>query len=172
MAEALLTALPEPEQLTLLFKNGKQTVLLSVDPSRLFSEIKALLLAALKSRNIVSIRNVADGPRVPISKPEDIEFGVLVDRKDATKGWVPLYIGEQEVLDSRAGKKKARGKTNTSNQSPEGAGLTDGSWIAFRVKVASQKEVRDDDEGDEDDMETDEDPGWNVALPTFEIEGE
>src|SRR5271155_4815534 len=145
MSEALLAALPEPDLYTLLFKNSKQTVLLSVDPCQTFSEIKSLLLAALKSRNITSIRNVEGGPLCPISDAKDIEFGVLADRKDPSKGWVPLYVREQDVADLKLGKKNAGGKKSAVSESPEGAGLTDGSWIAFRVRTAIRKEAEKED---------------------------
>lgn len=170
-----LAALPTPDMITLLFKCHKSTTVLSVLPTTPFTEIKQLLLAALQSRNVKTVPNTT----TPLPEdPEDFEFGVLADRRDASKGWVPLAIKEQEVSGAKGAKKKIGGKNSVLNESPLGAGLTDGSWVAYRIKPAQ----REGQKGDQDEemtlgedipeIEIDEDPGFDVVLPSFEDEGE
>lgn len=163
LSENDLTTLPTPEHNTLLLKNHKQTVLLSVLPTTPIPEIKSLLLAAIKSLNIDSIGNQS----VP-EAAEDIEFGILKNKKDPGEGWVPLIIKETDSGDGKLGKKKPAGKKNLLNESSAGAGLVDGSIIAFRFKTKDQPvEVEDDDE-----MELEADPGWIVIMPSYEDEAE
>ncbi|KAJ4524288.1 hypothetical protein HRR83_002408 [Exophiala dermatitidis] len=166
-----LAALPTPDMITLLFKCHKSTTVLSVLPTTPFNEIKALLIAALQSRNITTLPNSA----IPLPEdPEALEFGVLADKRDPSKGWVPIDIKEQEVTGPRGGKKKIGGSKSVLNESPLGAGLTDGSWVAYRIKPAT-KAGADQEMSLEDgtpDVELDEDPGWEVILPSFEDEGE
>lgn len=164
-----LSRLPTPDSITLLFKHHKSTTLLSVLPSTPFIEIKALLLAALRSRNITTL------PGSPTALPEDaqdLEFGILSDKKDPSQGWVSLEISEDDNAGSRGNKKKVAGKGNAMNQSPTGAGLTDGTWIAYRLKSTSVSSSRDPrgSEPSSPEVEIEEDPGWNVVLPSFDDE--
>ena len=168
-----LSELPTPDTITLLFKCHKSTTALSVLPTKPFTEIKPLLLAALQSRNIITLPN----SDVPLPEdPEEVEFGVLVDKKDASKGWVPMYIKEQEISGPRGNKKKVGGKDSILNQNPLGAGLSDGSWVAYRIKTLEKKplvEHEDLEKGSPDvDMNVDEDPGFDVVIPSFEDETE
>jgi hypothetical protein len=150
VSEKDLASLSTPEHITLLLKNHKQTVLLSVIPTTPFNEIKSLLLAVLKSRNITSL----DG--IPISdEAEDIEFGVLRNKKNPVEGWVPLNIKEMEVGDAKG------------NKSPAGASLVDGSMLAFRFRTESKRDAPEDED---DEMEIEDDPGWNVILPSYDDE--
>ncbi|OAP64360.1 hypothetical protein AYL99_00332 [Fonsecaea erecta] len=166
-----LAELPTPDMITLLFKCHKSTTALSVLPTRPFTEIKALLLAALESRNLKTLPNAS----APLPEdPEELEFGVLADKKDPSKGWIPLDIKEQDITGPKPTKKKVGGKQTVLNQSPLGAGLSDGAWIAYRLKV-KQKEPQVEDEDHESgtpDVEIDEDPGFDVILPSFEDEAE
>jgi len=163
-AENELASLPTPEHITLLFKNHKQTILLSVIPTTPFPEIKSLLLTALESRNITSIDDT------PVSDDaEDIEFGVLRNKKDPSDGWVALDIKEMEVGDGKGGKRKLGGKKSVLNESPAGASLGDGSMLAFRFRTKDHIVQIDDVE---DDMEVEADPGWNVILPSYDDEPE
>ncbi|KIV82784.1 hypothetical protein PV11_04863 [Exophiala sideris] len=166
-----LAELPTPEMITLLFKCHKSTTLLSVLPTTPFPEIKALLLDALQSRKVETMPNSS----IPLPEnPEKIEFGVLADKKDASKGWVPLEIKEQEITGAKGIKKKVGGKNSVLNESPLGAGLTDGSWVAYRVKP-SQKETQDDEMKDDagtPEIDIEEDPGWDVVIASFEDEAE
>lgn len=160
--ESALTALPEANHLTLLFKFAKQTVLLSVMPDQPFGEIRSLLLLALQSRNITQISDIS-----LTSNPNDLELAALIDRKDSSKGWVPIRIkvGEQEV---RSGKKKAGSATTAISDSPIGAGLVDGSWIAVRVRDSSKSLNTEEEDG----MEIDEDPGWHVIVANYDDEAD
>jgi hypothetical protein len=184
-----LEALPTPEHITLLLKNHKQTVLLSVMPTTPFAEIRSLLLAALQSRNITSI----DGAPLP-DEPEEIEFGVLRNKRNPAEGWVPLDVKEMEVGDARGGKRKVGGKQSVLNESPAGASLGDGSMLAFRFRAQGKKSVlnegfagaslgdesilafrfqtqgKEDAPEDDDNVEIEDDPGWNVILPSYDDE--
>lgn len=161
-SEEDLASLPTPEHITLLFKNHKQTVLLSVLPTTPFPEIKSLLLAALKSRNITSIDNTTIS-----DDPEDVEFGVLRNKKNPAEGWVPLEIKEMEVSDAKGGKRKVGGKKSILNESPAGASLGDGSMLAFRFRTEAKKDAP---ENEDDEMDIKDDPGWNVILPSYDDE--
>jgi len=164
---------PSADTITLLLKCHKSTTLLSVLPTTPFEEIKVLLVAALQSRGVTTLPNSAS----PLPKDaDDLEFGVLKDKKDASKGWVLLEIREQEVTGSKGGKKKVGGKDSILNQNPVGAGLNDGAWIAYRLKVPS-KDIQADSEILEDANGTPEidimaDVGWDVVMPTFDDEDE
>jgi len=85
-----------------------------------------------------------------------------------------MEIKEQEVTGTKGIKKKVGGKNSVLNESPLGAGLTDGSWVAYRMKPA-QKEKQDEEMKDAEgtpDVEIEEDPGWDVVIPSFEDEAE
>lgn len=167
-----LAELPTPDMITLLFKCHKSTTALSVLPTKAFPEIKPLLLGALQSRNVKMMPNST----VPLPEdPEELEFGVLVDKKDPNKGWVLLEVKEQEVAGARNAKKKSVGKDSPLGLSPLGLGLADGAWVAYRIKVQQKslegKDKDEDDDGQEPgtpDIEIDEDPGFDVVIPTFE----
>ncbi|KAK5055231.1 hypothetical protein LTR84_012981 [Exophiala bonariae] len=160
---------PAPETLTLLFKCHKSTTLLSVQPTRPFADIKVLLLGALQARGLNTL------PGSTLSLPEnadDLEFGVLADKKDASKGWVSLKVKEKVLIGSRGGKKKVGGNNSVINESPLAASLTDGSWVAYRLKAAS-KEMQGDEEDLFDgtpEVEMEDDGEWDVVLPSFDDE--
>ncbi|KAK5561847.1 hypothetical protein LTR46_000652 [Exophiala xenobiotica] len=162
-----LAELPTADMITLLFKCHKTITVLSVLPDRPFSEIKALLLAALQSRNLTTIPN----SDVPLPEdPDNLEFGVLADKKDASKGWVPLTIKEQEIKGPKATKKKTGGDKSVLNESPLGAGLAAGSWVAYRLKAKSNLSEDVDMEGAEGtpDIQL----RWDVVLPSFDDEAD
>ncbi len=166
-----LAALPTPEMITLLFKCHKSTVALSVLPTTPFTEIKPMLLGALQSRNVNALPNT-DTP-LP-EDPEELEFGVLADKKDASKGWVPMEIKEQDITGPKGTKKKVGGKDSVLNESPLGAGLGDGAWVAYRMKPErNELQVHDDVEMEgTPDIDIEEDPGFDVVIPSFEDEAE
>jgi hypothetical protein len=118
------------------------------------------LLAALQSRKITSV----DGTSIP-DEPEDIEFGVLRNKKNPAEGWVPLDIKEMEVSDAKGGKRKVGGKKSVLNESPAGASLGDGSILAFRFRTKTKQDAPEDEE---DEMQIEDDPGWNVILPSYD----
>lgn len=156
--------MPSPLHISLLFKCARHTVLLSVLPSTPFTEISSLLLLALKSRNITSIGET----RVPPPDQADlVEFGIPKDKKDLRKGFVPLEMAEQVLIDGKAGKKKAGGNKAAPIENPAGAGLADGSILAFRFK--SGYDMQTEEKGD-DETDIADDRGWNVELPRYDDE--
>lgn len=114
---------------------------------------KEKLQNALKARNIQEI----NGDPVP-ENPDDIEFGVPVDRNDLEKGWVRLELHIAEGSDSSS-------KKGPLTDSLQAADIRDGQPIAFRFKKASAEEDKDD----ELDVEF-EDPGWDVVVPSLDDE--
>ena len=166
------STLPSQSHITLLLKHHKSTTLLSVSPSQNFSEIKSLLLSALKSRNITSLPASKSSATSLPSDSDDLEFGILADRKDPSKGWISL-----ESAASAKNSKKVPGRTKVTPgaDSPEAAGLGDGSMVAYRIRKSTKgkeraKSVDSDAENGDVDIEMDDDPGWDVILPSFEDE--
>ncbi|KPI38849.1 uncharacterized protein AB675_5771 [Cyphellophora attinorum] len=163
-----ITTLPQPSHITLLLKHAKSTVFLSVSPQQPFTSIKSLLLSALQARNITLLSS-SDGTSTSLpSSPDGIELGVLVDKKDASRGWTLLDSSTAATPKSTT-KSKAKAATSKDDpDTPAGAGLADGSWLAYRVKKeGSSDDVSVDENGDVVvDMEGDQ--GWYVVLPSFE----
>jgi hypothetical protein len=156
-----IATLPQPSHITLLFKNHKSTTALSVAPTQSFSSIKDLLLSALQDCHVDLLGdplNPSTQTPVPTSAVA-LELGILVDKKDASKGWTLL---DTDATAPSAGKRKAGGDPNT----PAGVGLADGSWVAYRVPQAA-KDTEDDNPNGEIDVEMDQDQGWDVILPDF-----
>lgn len=168
--EITLTSLPTPAHLTLLFKHQRSTTLLSVLPTTPFSQITTLLHAALVSRNYQFLP----------SDPSALELGVLVDRKDPSKGWVSLdtKIRQEEKGKGKADIKKGRPSGGASQKdTPEGVGLGDGGWVAWRVRGSKNADEDDEDEVEELLSGDSDGRGWNVVLPSLEeaeegLEGE
>jgi len=166
-----LVALPTPDMVTLLFKCHKSTTVLSVLPTDPFATIKDLLLAALRSRNITTLPNST----TPLPEdPKDLELGVLADKKDPGKGWVNLESQDLELTSTQGSKRKSAVKGSAGTQCPLAAGLGDGSWVAYRLKPSQQTPHNGDAHLEEGtpDVEIDEDPGWDVILPTFDDDPE
>ncbi|KAL8701719.1 MAG: hypothetical protein Q9201_004751 [Fulgogasparrea decipioides] len=142
---------PNPQHLTLRFKKHKTTILLFVSPRDTIDSIKQKLLDTIKATGVSQI----NGDPLP-SKSEDLMFGVLIDKNDPSQGWVGLEIPEVE---DDAGK---RGNTKNSvlNKTPLGAGLKDGSVLAFKFRgVESSGDGMDIDDGH-----------WDVIMPSFDDE--
>ena len=77
------------------------------------------------------------------------------DKNDPSKGWVALKIPEVEDGDTKG---KGVKKGSVLNGSPLGAGLKDGTMLAFRfTKGASEDEMDLDDE-------------WDVIIPSYDDE--
>ncbi len=133
-------------ELTLRFKQHKTTILLLVPQSQPFTTIKQDLLEAI---NATGINNISGNP-IP-SDPEAIVFGLLVDKNDISKGWVPLKIPEVEEGDTKS---KGVKKGTVLNESPLGAGLKDGALLAFKFR----------ERGEEKDDE------WDVIMPSYDDE--
>ncbi|KAF6237378.1 hypothetical protein HO173_004268 [Letharia columbiana] len=137
-------------QWTLRFKQHKTTILLFVQQSQPFESIKRDLLDAIKATGIQDI----NGNALP-SGPEDIEFGVPRDKNDPSKGWVALKIPEVEDGDTKG---KGVKKGSILNESPLGAGLKDGTMLAFKFTKSTEEAAMDlDDE-------------WDVIIPSYDDE--
>jgi hypothetical protein len=163
---ASLVEAPSALHITLLFKCARHTVLLSVLPSTPFAEIKSLLLLALQARNITSIAGIS----VPSpDQAHEVEFGIPREKKDLKKGFVSLEMAEQVLMDSKGGKKKASINKATPNENPAGAGLMDGSVLAFRFKQEDDVDMKEERDGE---AQLQEDPAWNVELPHYDDEEE
>ena len=167
-------SLPSQSHITLLLKHHKSTTLLSVSPSQSFSEIKSLLLSAIKSRGVDSLPT-AKGSPIPLpSDSDELEFGILADRKDPSKGWI--YLDSSASRNTK--KVPGRSKVPAGANSPDAAGLGDGSLVAYRLRKSRkgkerEKSIDEDEDGDaviDINIDMDDDPGWDVILPTFEDE--
>jgi hypothetical protein len=162
-----LAEVPSPLHITLLFKRARHTILLSVLPATPFSEIGSSLLLALQSRNITSIGE----ERVPSpDQGNQVEFGIPKDKKDLKKGFVSLGLAEQVLADGKGGKKKATGNKAIPNENPAGAGLGDGSILAFRFKSQEDMEMKED--AGDDEAQIPDDTRWHVELPRYDEENE
>ncbi|KAL9063818.1 MAG: hypothetical protein Q9161_009255 [Pseudevernia consocians] len=139
-------------QWTLRFKQHKTTILLFVQQSQPFDSIKRDLLDAIKATGIQDI----NGNTLP-SDPKDIEFGVLRDKNDHSKGWVALKIPEAEDGDTKG---KGVKKGSVLNENPLGAGLKDGAMLAFRFAKAAEEGGMDKDDE------------WDVIIPSYDDEDE
>ena len=113
-----------------------------------FTSIRSELSTALQSRGITEI----NGEPLP-EDSEDIVLGVPLDKKNLEKGWVNLEIPEFDEGDAK--RKSGVKKSSVFNQTPLGAGLSDGDMLAFRFRKEAQ-----------DEMELDED--WDVTLPRLD----
>ncbi|OJD12202.1 hypothetical protein AJ78_07161 [Emergomyces pasteurianus Ep9510] len=149
----------EPDSLkwTLRFKNHNVTILLLVSPAQSFESIKEELLKALKVRNIAEI----NGQPVP-EEPDEIEFGIPLDRNNLEKGWEMLRPATEEAGNEKK-KQPLRGR-KTVVISPEGAGLKDSQALAFRFRKPVEGE-------NEDELGIGfDDPGWDVKIATYDAE--
>lgn len=166
MATPDLASLPTPQHLTLLFKHAKSTTVLSVLPRIPLSEVKRTLLEILRSRNITTFPGTT---RALPSKPSDLEFGILADRRDPTKGFV--YAEDRSALahiGASSKKKAGAAKKDGPIETFADLDLKDGAWVAYRLKT----ETLDlGDEGAEDmDVDVSGDAGWNVVVPSYDEE--
>ncbi|KAL8629314.1 hypothetical protein Q9189_004963 [Teloschistes chrysophthalmus] len=141
------------QQLTLLFKQHKTTVLLLVSSLDTFDSIKEKLLGTLKDTGVTEI----NGHSVP-SEPDEVILGVPIDKNDPDRGWVGLDIpGAKDD-----GAKDRKTKDPILNSTPSGAGCKDGAVFAFRFG---------EKESDDDEMDFEEGK-FDVVMPTFEDDEE
>jgi hypothetical protein len=139
-------------------KCSKHTVLLSALPSTPFTEISSSLLLVLQSRNVSSIAGVA------VPDPDCghlVEIGLPRDKRDLKKGFISLDKADRLIMDGKGQKKKTGGNQALPRESPAGAGLVDGSTLAFRFRSGSEIEEVD---------ENDDQREWIIELPRFEEE--
>ena len=95
------------------------------------------------------------GDHVP-SNPESVVFGVLADKHDWSKGWLPLTIPEAGDADVKKGKGVQKG--SVLNESLLGAGLQDGVTLAFAFREPGEDE-------------TDVDRVFDVIQPSYDDDG-
>lgn len=122
-----------------------------MDQSQSFTSIKQDLLEAILSTGLSEI----NGHPLP-SDPDDVILGVPIDKNDPDKGWINIRIPEAKEDEEEGHKSKKVKRDSVVNSSPLGAGLKDGSMVAFRFKT------------DEEDDSTEE--GFDVVMPVYEDE--
>lgn len=120
-----------------------------VAPDDSFTSVKERLLEAAKATQIKAI----NGQPLP-SEPDDLILGVLIDENEPNEGWVGLEIPE---LEDDTGKKGSK-NSGVLNATPMGAGLRDGSVLAFRFR---------NEASDADDLVMD-DEKWDVVMPDID----
>lgn len=177
---------PNSRTWTLRFKHHKTTILLHAEPIQKLSSIRADLLAALQQTNPSGELN---GQKIP-QNPDDIILARPADINDLSQGWERLeqkapFADEANDSDAKGkGKGKAitstpgsgAGKTKAGAQMkdcPQGAGLRDGSIVAFKFR-SEDRELRES-EAEDDFVMLDEDregvegrDGFDVVVPTIE----
>ena len=162
---------PSPLTWTLRLKSHKTTVLVHVDPLTTFEAIKVSLYNALQE---TGFKNAETDEPIPLpASAADIQLGRPVNINDANEGF---KLGEWEYAnaeedDDEGGKAKAKGKgkakadaTAGVRQCPKGAGLKDGTVLAFRWAGDGSWDGEDEfdvSEGKTGDM-------WGVKLASFE----
>lgn len=155
-----LAARPIPADITLLFRYGRSSTVLSLNPTNTIAEAKALLLAVLKNRGITTF----PGTNTPLpANPDDLELAITKERRDprdTSKGWINVEDVQSLALSSKAGKKKSM----TDTKSPETIAdleLKDGTYVAYRQLKTVEDLVDGQDQSD-----------WHVIVPTYEDEDE
>lgn len=157
MSEAPVIS-PTSAHLTLLLKHARSTTVLSVLPETSLTTLKSQLLQVLSARGLSRL------PGTETTLPtdaSDLELGVLLDKHEPQKGWVPTEGLASLGSTKSSSKKKSKGAVENVGDLE----LKDGGWIAYRVRVPRLSGSEDDEE-----LEAVQDPGWNVELPTFDDE--
>lgn len=149
-----LSKAPTPQHWTLRFKQHKTTILLFVSQNQSFGSIKSDLLEAIKATGIHDINGCA----LP-TNPDDIMFGVPVDKNKPSKGWIDLEIPEIDGDEDAGGKSKGVRQSSVLNASPLGAGLKDGAMVAFKFREQGAEDVDNADSND-----------WDVIIPSYDDE--
>lgn len=121
-----------------------------------FGSIKSELLEAIKATGIHEINGCALPPNA-----DDIVFGIPVDKNEPSNGWVSLEIPEIDAFgdEDAGGKSKGVRKSSVLNASPLGAGLKDGSMVAFRFRGEEPEDPIDAECND-----------WDVVIPSYDDE--
>ncbi|KAL8785173.1 MAG: hypothetical protein Q9213_003520 [Squamulea squamosa] len=145
------SVIPNPQQFTLRFRCHKTTILLLVPPHDSLTSVKTKLLEAIKATGATEVH----GQTLP-TNPDDVLLGVPVNMNEPGEGWTGLEFPEIEE-DTR---KKGPKKSGVHNASPSGAGLKDGSLLAFKFRTVAS-------DADDLDMNTNE---WDVVMPSFDDE--
>ena len=122
-----------------------------MDKTQSFSSIKSDLLQALDKCHHQNLP----------TDPEDIIFGLPVDKHDLRKGWVALDEPVVNGEDDSGTKHDGKGQKGVLDSNPLGAGLKDRGVLAFKF--------RNTDEVSENGTSID-DTKWDVAIPSYEDE--
>ncbi len=122
-----------------------------MDQSQSLNSIKQDLLEAILSTGLSEL----NGHTLP-SDPDDVILGVPIDKNDPDKGWVNIQIPEAQEDEEEGHKSKKVKRDSAVNSSPLGAGLKDGSMVAFRFKRAEEDDLTDE--------------GFDVVMPVYEEE--
>jgi hypothetical protein len=165
-----------PSTWTLRFKQHRSTFLLHTDPLQSFSAVKKELLIALSETNPSGIFNDQSIPK----NADDILFAKPVDINDLNAGWELLQLNDREEASGKGKGKagataKAGGKvSNQLKDCPQGAGLRDGSVVAFKFRSAEDDQRQNTgQEGEDDEIVVAEEDmkrveQWDVIVPTME----
>jgi hypothetical protein len=185
---------PPPRVWCLRFKLNRTTVVLHIDALQTLASIRSELLEALRATHPDAIFKGTLRDGTPVSyplpaNPEDIALAKQADPHDPNAGWEAIGddAGEGLIFDEDVkGKGKGKGRASAApsrksassakdvNDCPQGAGLKDGSIVAFRFRLAEEKARRQrliDGELDVDEIARDgmgDDADWDVVMPTME----
>jgi hypothetical protein len=185
---------PPPRVWCLRFKLNRTTVVLHIDALQTLASIRSELLEALRATHPDGIFKGTLRDGTPVSyplpaNPEDIALAKQADPHDPNAGWEAIGDDAEEGLifdEDVKGKGKGKGRASAApsrksassakdvNDCPQGAGLKDGSIVAFRFRLAEEKARRQrliDGELDVDEIARDgmgDDADWDVVMPTME----
>ena len=188
---------PPPRSWCLRFKLNRTTILLHIDALQTLASVRAELLGALQATHPDNIFKGTTRENTPIAYPlpasaEDIALAKPTDPYDPNSGWEAIgddledgLIFDEDVVSTGKGKGKASAASSSTrgasssrksdvNDCPQGAGLKDGSVVAFRFRLPEEKARRqrliegslDVDEIARDGMGDDAD--WDVVVPSME----
>ena len=167
---------PTSSTWTIRFKHHRTTILLHIDPQQTFSTIRADLLKAISDTNPNGTFNNQTIPR----NPDNVLLARPIDPNDLTYGWELLQRSDGDDDSGLSGKGKGKGKAGVSatggkarkenrfEDCPQGAGLKDGSVVAFKFKSTEDAGWQAvDGEGEDEDIAipTEE---WDVVVPSME----
>ncbi|KAF1833885.1 hypothetical protein BDW02DRAFT_569635 [Decorospora gaudefroyi] len=155
---------PSPQTWTLRLKSHKTTVLLHVDPLNTFDTIKSMLYDALQE---TELRHPETGKSIPLpSSPSELQLGRPFNVNEASDGF---YLGEWEyaIEEEVEGKGKGKAKAESGRHCPKGAGLKDGTVLAFRWAGDGHWDGEDEFDIGKGRVPK-EGETWGVKLATFE----
>jgi len=183
---------PPPRTWCLRFKLNRTTVVLHIDALQTLASVRSELLSALQATHPDNVFKGTTREGTPVSyplpaTPEDIALAKQTDPNDPNGGWEAIgddleegLIFDEDVSGKGKGKASAKpaarksGGSASVNDCPQGAGLKDGSVVAFRFRLPEEKARRqrliegslDVDEIARDGMGDDAD--WDVVMPSME----
>lgn len=168
---------PNPRTWTLKFKHHKTTIVLHVDPLQTFTSIKAELLKAISDSH--SSRSL-NGSAIP-KNPNEILLAKPLEPNDLSLGWQQIILSNEDGDDDGDSTGKGKGKAgvvtgrapakNQLKECPQGAGLREGSIVAFKFKNDEEMNGPSNDGVDDEIAVAEEDMSrqmWDVVVPTME----